>query len=807
MLATLYYLSGFNNYFNRQVKKPSSTLVSEYEEWVAFSTRPTNFNPNNNVSTSISCNYPDGDDTIELDYMLVSVDNVNIQSRWYVVDRKRNLAGQWELTLKRDLIADCFADIVSSPVYIEKATVNVNNPLIYNSENFSVNQIKKSEFLLKDSTGTPWIVMYVDRNQAEAKSIKTRANVIENSDLLYEYNELRDLIGTEILGATVEKPIVSFIADYYDSAPAGGRALGGSYIYMSDGDAAAYNQRSGYSYITHSKYIQQGRHPDSLVDTKNQFNTLVKANENELTTYLYATSGTSNQQSTIDELKVIQGRTVKDADSDTYYIPHIEIGVKELKVKVPKNSGLWNNLDAGIMNIPYIVQSYEPNNQENTITLECKVQYAVVKSLEVVEGIEIQMVIPAAANRNSLTDAPWDMLAIPYNEVWVRVAGGKVGTLPNVARAIAQAAFGDAGDFIKDVQLLPYCPCMEYCANGELNVSNLTNGLHYSPITSPGEQLPVGYGIWCNQSTFSVNIVGFDPISVPLDAVEFKIQNECDMYRLCAPNYSSAFEFSATKNNGIAGFEANCTYKPLQPYIHVNPIFGGLYGKDFNDNRGLVCAGNYSMASTKSAWTDYITQNKAYKESFDRQIENMETTHNIQLEQQKTAAVIQGITGVVSGAGSGAMLGGTVGGPYGMVAGAAVGAGASLAANVWGAQKDIEYTNRLYEESKSYATDRFNLSLQNIKAMPNTVHNVGAFDINYKYFPFLEYYSCTDVEKEILRSKLKYNGFTINAIGCITDYITGEDQFIQGQLIRYLGDEDYHEVAEIANELHKGVWM
>ena len=809
MLATLYYLVGFNNYFNRQVKKPGATLVSEYEEWLAFSAGPTSFNPNDNVMTTISCNYPNGNDSIELDYLLVSTDNVNVDTRWYIVERKRNLSGQWELTLRRDLIADCYADICSSPVYIEKATVNVNNPLIYNSEGFTVNQIKTSETLLTDATKTPWVVLYVDRNMPESKSIQTRADVIDNSDLEYSYNDIRELIGVNLLGDTTELPIASFNADYYISAPAAGQAVGGTYLYRSDGTYADWTQLAGSQHWTKSCYTQYGVNSANIESNKNQFNELIAMTSVDVKSYLYSVNNTYNRQGLIDELKPFIGKTVKDPESDTYYTIDLEIGVKQVEITIPKGSGLYNSLNAGILNMTHIVGSSDPSNNANTLKIVCNMKYAVVKSITVVEGISVRMVIPAASARTSLTDAPWDMLAIPYNETWIRISPTqRLQTLPNIARAVAQAAFADVGDFIKDVQLLPYCPCMEYFVDGNINLSRLTNGVHYSAITSPDyeDDLPVSYGLWCNQSSFTVDIVDFNTISCPMDPVEFKIQNECDFYRLCAPNYSGAFEFSATKNGGIAGFEANCTYKPLQPYIHINPIFSGLYGKDFNDNRGLVCGGNYCMASTKAAWTDYITQNKAYKESFDRQIQNMETTHDIQIEQQKTAAVIQSITGAITGASSGA-LAGQAGGGIGMAVGAGIGLAGGIAANIYGAQKDLEYTNRLFEESKSYAQDRFNLSLQNIKAMPNTVHNVGAFDVNYKYFPFLEYYTCTDTEKDALRYKLKYNGFTINAVGVINDYITGEDQFIQGQLIRYIGEADYHETSEIANELHKGVYF
>ena len=67
MKQTLYYLSGFNNYYNRQVKKPQSTLISDYDDWIVLITPPTNFNPNDNVNTAIDVNYTTLSDTVDLD--------------------------------------------------------------------------------------------------------------------------------------------------------------------------------------------------------------------------------------------------------------------------------------------------------------------------------------------------------------------------------------------------------------------------------------------------------------------------------------------------------------------------------------------------------------------------------------------------------------------------------------------------------------------------------------------------------------------------------------------------------------------
>ena len=76
------------------------------------------------------------------------------------------------------------------------------------------------------------------------------------------------------------------------------------------------------------------------------------------------------------------------------------------------------------------------------------------------------------------------------------------------------------------------------------------------------------------------------------------------MYRLCSGNYQGIFEFNAAKSYGVEGFRVDCTFKPYNPYIHVVPKLGGLYGSqfaEFKDARGLICGGDFSLAQLSNA--------------------------------------------------------------------------------------------------------------------------------------------------------------------------------------------------------------
>lgn len=85
------------------------------------------------------------------------------------------------------------------------------------------------------------------------------------------------------------------------------------------------------------------------------------------------------------------------------------------------------------------------------------------------------------------------------------------------------------------------------------------------------------------------------------EIMDYKVENQCDVYRLCSPNYASVFEFNAARNGGIEGYNVRYTYKPYQPFINVAPKFGRLYGKDFKDNRGLILSGDFSLPIVKDS--------------------------------------------------------------------------------------------------------------------------------------------------------------------------------------------------------------
>lgn len=154
------YILKYNNYYNRIVKF-ENTLAGYLPYQVGDVIQDVNFKPNDGVNTTQIVNK---DYTHIGDYLLAVEDN-QIVSRWFVMETQSIInSAQYRLTLRRDLIVDNYNSIINAPCFIEKATLNTTDPLIFNSEDMTFNQIKTSETLLKDNSNSAWIVGYVSRN-------------------------------------------------------------------------------------------------------------------------------------------------------------------------------------------------------------------------------------------------------------------------------------------------------------------------------------------------------------------------------------------------------------------------------------------------------------------------------------------------------------------------------------------------------------------------------------------------------------------------------------------------------------------
>ena len=189
-MVNLYFLQ-YNNYFNRQTK-PHRTITSWFLPYQIGST----------VGVQLF-NYGDGVDTTQVvntsawvnenrvpDYCVVEDQTNGSRQYWYVVEWKYLRRGQYEATLKRDVLSENYDIITTAPMLIKKGTVaSSNDPAMFNSEGQAYNQIKSDEIPLYDATGCPWIVGYVPLNTTAAGTEISKNIYVEPS---FTYNTLED---------------------------------------------------------------------------------------------------------------------------------------------------------------------------------------------------------------------------------------------------------------------------------------------------------------------------------------------------------------------------------------------------------------------------------------------------------------------------------------------------------------------------------------------------------------------------------------------------------------------------------------
>lgn len=796
-MSDLYFLS-YNNYYNRIVRF-EDTLEAYYSFCLPADPQTSdnnfiscNFNPGNSISATHILNW---NNKVFPDYMLV-VENGKIISRWFVMDKSRTRGGQYRIILRRDIVVDNLAAILTAPMFIEKAPLQSSDPMIFNSEEMTFNQIKTSETILKDETGCAWIVGYlasVDaENQPLAYNIEYSSSITEDIRVQnlasWDYNKYRNstFLGQFKQGAGSNYYAINFIR------LEGGNSVSG-YNYSTNqtrfGDSGffrnyfkSYGQQNGYPNPRTSLTFD-----DSITDE--QMKSVAEDISLNLTKYF---DFHTPQQ--ISEFLNLDGKIIYSIDEDKFY--RISIGT-------PTNYSGSYQITSSSQPILFNAFNAPFNGKGNDQSFEIgynTLQYQM--TLSEAKGATNSLSI--STNRYHLRQAPYDMFCIPFSDNLQIKENGVVKCTAskdvafNVAMAMARKYSSESSRFLYDLQLLPYCPA-RYCIqpDNSFDIMSNTKGIAYVKDENDNN---VGAVIFCTDDSFTFNILLDDPIKI----TDTKIQSECDMYRLCSPNYNGVFEFNAAKNGGVEFFNVDVTYKPYNPYIHMNPDFGKLYGRDFDDSRGLIVGGDFSLPQTTSAWESYQLTTKNYQASFDRQITNMEINNAIQYQKELASFAANTITAGVTGAGAGGLFGGGIGAILG-------GAAAATASAVAGAV-DLAQNQRLRQETIDYTKDQFGYALGNIKALPTGLSKTSAFTANNKIFPFLEYYTCTDEEKEALRDKIKYNGMTVMRIGTISEFLLDGREpgqsYIKGKIIRLDGlGLEYEEVLEIANELNKGVFI
>ena len=801
----------FNNYSNRRIK-----FFSRVEDYISHASNnhssyslnskkevaSVNFAPNDGIETVLNVNW---NEEWNPDYLLVLEEGTNkIVSRWFIYDYKNLSKTSFDFVLKRDVVADRYTQIVNSPCFIEKGYVSSQNPLIFNKEDFSCNQIKKKETLIADQSKCSWIVVYYNlKTKADLKGDITSIEepYISLGAATIDDWEIIDRYGTD----GYKKPsIYNFIIEVDMSGTTDEALIGFDKNCNLIIKTEAPSQPTELEYdIENSFWISDYQ---KLENTKDAVVSCINSNKTNIINAL------NNYDQPLDSFESVfyyNGKIVKTTDGKFYRISITPSGSidthKYLDVSGGAATAGENALVAAIesgFKIGGIFKTGWSGNFNKAIQMNYSYQTYNVSYVEITNSVKnYHYDFSGLLDSQEIQDEPYGILAFPYKDVidWIRIKANNEYIEDDLALQIVRDMTKDgigASNKVFDVQILPFCPITTLKPSVRAFWSNfdLTNDLassQYTIIKDSSNNMGT-FALHPTKSKFTNNI------KVTINVTDVKFENQCEFYRLCSPNWASIFEFNAARNGGVSYVNIDCHYKPYQPYIHVNPDFKMLYGQDFNDARGLICSGDFSISSISSAFEQYALNNKNYQEMFNRQIENMDANFDIS-QKYLMAKAAAGFIG--SGASA---IGGLALGHPAAAAGGFIGMGTSALGGFLSSNEQKER----YRESKDYAIDQHYFELQNIKAKPDTLTKVSAYNNNNKIFPVLEKYSCTDEEKAIFLDKIKYEGMTINAIGKIIDYIGVEETFIKGRMIRLNDlDEDNHYAQEVIKEIALGLYF
>ena len=783
-------LMNYNNYFNRTYKRHNTLeqYIDASEGHILGVDKPYNFSINDGVTMEHVFNVTE---TEEPNYLLLLEENEQrtIVSRWFVIDWTKVRGNQYKGLLRRDLLADNYETITTSPSFIEKGYVEPTDSAIFNKENMNFNQIKTRETLLKDDSKTAWIVGYIaqDHTALTDKTFTLSPEVdmvISGNFSDWEYAKWCN--GLEQSSFDADKTNYRINFDAFKQ------------------QFGFVNKSIEFTKNTHSSYEPMSTQNDRwTVSDISKLETFLNGSWWE--TYNTTNIGTYLETeypdyATTSEFQTLLGYVNKKIQfNDGVY--SLSISYKSSLDVDYHYEDTTTTLYQYIYGITNAALDYTISNTNRYPFMYklYRTRFTIVPTkLENVQGT-YKYSLPQSVRK--LDDAPYKMFCLPYytgNGRYTFSLDGStfIYTDKEIQMGWAMSLAKELGDSLYDLQILPYCPISNW--KGRTNTPaiwsvNKTINVDYIELKGANDTT-YGYCSFCDVSSKE------QFLTYPIEIMDYKLENECDMYRLCSPNYASAFEFNPAKNDGVEGYNVRYTYKPYQPFINVAPKFNRLYGKDFKDNRGLILSGDFSLPIVKDAWINYQLQNKNYQLAFDRQIENLESNYSW----QKKMGIANAITGTIQGGVSGAMSGALVGGGVGAVVGGVLGTGASMVGGIM----DITMQQNLHNEAIDYTKDNFGYQLQNIQALPNTLNKVSSIISVSKLFPFVEYYTCTNEEKEALENKLKYNGMTVGRIGKIEDYLQQDTQtYVQGQLIRLQGKFDTHIANEIANEFKKGWYI
>lgn len=793
---TLVFLQGFNQRNNRIYRKYDDVLTySELDGVKAYSEENVNFP----IGDFLECDYPFGPMEIIPDYLLVGP---GLIARYFVTKITHISGTQYMYHLVRDVLAD-YDTWLSDPAIIHRASEipsTMDNSKY--SKEMDLSQIKVGETLIKDRPdGRGWLVGYVSKDflsgEGASTTISSTKDKVSTDAIIDDITEWQNKTFAEITSSSVSIGVNTFKSPngiYYNRA-----------WYIHGGTF-------GTGSANHEYQIYQQSHTLGFKEVNlSSLEDVLKTQLGLMLESLETSFKTSGAYSATSEALLEDGWLVLDKSTGKVYRVTDKQGTASVAPNctfenryggkgIPddflttflNDTALWTGTGATFYTkavTDFVVNWY-------TIT-------AVTHSYTFTEVTDssttASVVLPSAPT--DCSDSAFNIFAIPLGgniDVNILSADGNISSTETIniddaySMAVAQAMIktwkvdSSSASGLLDIQWLPYGPDSIF-----ERASDQEGYRNYIYTGSDREKNHVGFVYWLPSCQLQKQITGEDyTIATPVDPMIARRSNETESYRLCSPNQASMFDFSAVKNNGVTGYNIDIAFKPFTPYICVAPIFAGLYGSNFDDGRGLILSGDFSLDQATKEWATYKYNNKNYELIFNRQIVSMdaENAYIARTAQQQLITDYLNIAGSSArGAGVGALVGAKSTGNFaGAIGGAVLGAGTSLANGIINTSFDRENIGteanlRALKRRDSIA--QYQYQLGNIKARSDTVTKISSFNPNFKIYPVLEHYMCTAEDMSNYDNGVHWNGINLEKFGELNQF-SMDGTFVQATLLR-----------------------
>ncbi len=411
-------------------------------------------------------------------------------------------------------------------------------------------------------------------------------------------------------------------------------------------------------------------------------------------------------------------------------------------------------------------------------------------------------------------EQPFQIQFIPIlTNINVSYKGNKYSTEHNhIVRLLYDLISKYGGDNSKliDIQMIPFAPIQNLKGyyDSATNTFDLSASSVRDVFISDSTIIPI----------FNVSKCDYmGTISYDENVIDYKVDSY-KTYRLTSPSGANTYDFDITLNGGLNGFIYRCSLRPYASYFCLQPKFKNIYGRNYNDTRGLIWKEDSSITQISNAWETYKRQNINYLNSFNANMNYKQSSFNINKEatwgnygfdasQRLIAAGVDAAKTAAEAVANdffgikGAMSGGTAAGV--IMGGAALSEGLEAGQTAYNIHKE----EQLFKVGIENERNQFNYQLSNIKALPENLDKVSGIYTTNNKVPYLQVFEPTEEEKTYLNDYLDLKGVNV---GMVLDIKNMEFNYIQGAIIKMntsITNEEYKELhKQLAQGVRKYIW-